>query len=193
MPLPELSLHFSPALNTSPPDLGDTICASSVLLQTPCLTTLDLRNCDMNDRSIPIFGRALKLGSHLTVLHMENMYLSGRSLIILGTVSAMYVSVCLNCLCAQYCTSWHGISVHFFLSETWFAKTSKCKSGVPRKKHFYKGSALCVCVCVRERERERERILAQIFYHNFAFLLLLCLVFCSLQNTVVVFCTLFKV
>ncbi|KAL8619651.1 hypothetical protein ACOMHN_019706 [Nucella lapillus] len=56
---------------------------SRLIRRTPCLTTLDLRNCDMNDRSIPIFGRALKLGSHLTVLHMENMYLSGRSLILL--------------------------------------------------------------------------------------------------------------
>ena len=50
----------------------------------------------------------------------------------------------------------------------------------------------CVCVCVCVCVCERERILAQIFYHNFAFLLLLCFVFCSLQNTVV-FCKLFKV
>ena len=77
-----------------------------------------------------------------------------------------------------------GYQFFFLILETWFAKTNKCKSGVPRKKHFYKGSVLCVC--------ERKRILAQIFYHNFAFLLLLCFVFCSLQNTVV-FCTLFKV
>ena len=132
----------------------------------------------MNDRSIPIFGRALKLGSHLTVLHMENMYLSGRSLIILGTASAVFVSVCLNCLCAQHCISWHGIPVHlFFLSEIWFAKTNKCKSGVPRKKHFCKGPALCVCV--REREDFGSNTLSQ---HCF-FVVALFIFFCFLQNT----------
>ncbi|KAK7493566.1 hypothetical protein BaRGS_00015277, partial [Batillaria attramentaria] len=56
---------------------------SRLIRRTPSLATLDMRNCDLNDRSIPVFGRALKLGSHLTVLHMENMYLSGRALIIL--------------------------------------------------------------------------------------------------------------
>ena len=42
-----------------------------------------------------------------------------------------------------------GYQFFFKILETWFAKTNKCKSGVPRKKHFYKGSVLCVC----ERER----------------------------------------
>ncbi|ESO85706.1 hypothetical protein LOTGIDRAFT_107752 [Lottia gigantea] len=51
--------------------------------ETPCLTALDMRNCDLNERSIPIMGRALKLGSHLTILHLENIYLSGRPLVIL--------------------------------------------------------------------------------------------------------------
>ncbi|CAG5133934.1 unnamed protein product, partial [Candidula unifasciata] len=51
--------------------------------ETPELNYLDLRNCDLNERTIPIFGRALKLGCHLTILHMENMNLSGRPLIIL--------------------------------------------------------------------------------------------------------------
>ena len=48
--------------------------------------------------------------------------------------------------------------------ETWFAKTNKCKSGVPRKKHFYKGSVLCVCVWVWEREDFGSNILSQLCF-----------------------------
>ncbi|GFR95926.1 protein phosphatase 1 regulatory subunit 37 [Elysia marginata] len=51
--------------------------------RTPCLKYLDMRGCELNDRTIPLFGRALKLGCHLTILHMENMALSGRTLVIL--------------------------------------------------------------------------------------------------------------
>ena len=51
--------------------------------QTPTLTHLELRGCELNDRTVPVFGRALKLGCHLTVLHMEKMFLSGRALVIL--------------------------------------------------------------------------------------------------------------
>ena len=88
------------------------------------------------------------------------------------------LSLCLNCLCAQHCISWHGIPVHlFFLSEIWFAKTNKCKSGVPRKKHFCKGPALCVCV--REREDFGSNTLSQ---HCF-FVVALFSFFCFLQNT----------
>ncbi|XP_005095190.1 protein phosphatase 1 regulatory subunit 37 homolog isoform X2 [Aplysia californica] len=56
---------------------------SRLVRRTPTLTYLDMRGCDLNDRTIPIFGRALKLGCHLTILHMEKMNLSGRPLIIL--------------------------------------------------------------------------------------------------------------
>ncbi|BFZ12344.1 hypothetical protein BsWGS_15383 [Bradybaena similaris] len=56
---------------------------SRLVRRTPELSYLDLRNCDLNERTIPIFGRALKLGCHLTILHLENMSLSGRPLIIL--------------------------------------------------------------------------------------------------------------
>ncbi|GFO12019.1 protein phosphatase 1 regulatory subunit 37 [Plakobranchus ocellatus] len=51
--------------------------------RTPSLTYLDMRSCELNDRTIPLFGRALKLGCHLTILHMENMALAGRTLVIL--------------------------------------------------------------------------------------------------------------
>ncbi|XP_076463586.1 uncharacterized protein LOC143295828 isoform X2 [Babylonia areolata] len=78
----ESTCHLNISFNKNIGVRGWQAC-SRLIRRTPCLTTLDLRNCDMNDRSIPIFGRALKLGSHLTVLHMENMYLSGRSLILL--------------------------------------------------------------------------------------------------------------
>ncbi|KAK7103839.1 hypothetical protein V1264_018657 [Littorina saxatilis] len=78
----ESAVHFNISFNKNISVRGWQAC-SRLIRRTPCLTSLDLRNCDMNDRSIPIFGRALKLGSHITVLHMENMYLSGRSLIIL--------------------------------------------------------------------------------------------------------------
>ncbi|XP_071081394.1 protein phosphatase 1 regulatory subunit 37-like isoform X1 [Haliotis cracherodii] len=56
---------------------------SKLIRRTPHLIHLDMRNCDLNERSIPIIGRALKLGSTLTVLHLENISLSGRALIIL--------------------------------------------------------------------------------------------------------------
>ncbi|BFZ07926.1 hypothetical protein BsWGS_10965 [Bradybaena similaris] len=56
---------------------------SRLVRRTPNLSYLDVRSCDLNDRNIPIFGRALKLGCHLTILHMENINLSGRPLVIL--------------------------------------------------------------------------------------------------------------
>lgn len=78
----ESAVHLNISYNKNISIRGWQSCAR-LTRRTPCLTHLDIRNCDMNDRSIPVFGRALKLGCHLTVLHMENMYLSGRSLIIL--------------------------------------------------------------------------------------------------------------
>ncbi|KAI8744502.1 protein phosphatase 1 regulatory subunit 37 [Biomphalaria glabrata] len=56
---------------------------SRLVRRTPNLTYLDIRNCDLNERFVPIFGRALKLGCHLTILHMECLALSGRPLVIL--------------------------------------------------------------------------------------------------------------
>ncbi|CAC5402905.1 PPP1R37 [Mytilus coruscus] len=51
--------------------------------KTPALTFLDARSCDINERSLPIMGRALRMGCFLKILHLENTYLSGRSLVIL--------------------------------------------------------------------------------------------------------------
>ncbi|KAH9509319.1 hypothetical protein Btru_046769 [Bulinus truncatus] len=56
---------------------------SRLVRRTPNLTYLDIRSCDLNERFMPIFGRALKLGCHLTILHMEGLVLSGRPLVIL--------------------------------------------------------------------------------------------------------------
>ncbi|XP_071160920.1 protein phosphatase 1 regulatory subunit 37-like [Mytilus edulis] len=57
-------------------------CAKMVR-KTPALTFLDARSCDINERSLPIMGRALRMGCFLKILHLENTYLSGRSLVIL--------------------------------------------------------------------------------------------------------------
>ena len=53
-------------------------------LQTPCLTFLDARNCDLNERVIPIIGRSLRMGCFLTTLHIENTLIAGRAMVILG-------------------------------------------------------------------------------------------------------------
>ncbi|OWF35723.1 Protein phosphatase 1 regulatory subunit 37 [Mizuhopecten yessoensis] len=56
---------------------------SRMIRKTPCLFFLDARNCDLNDRLIPVMGRALRMGSFLTTLHLESTSLSGRPLVIL--------------------------------------------------------------------------------------------------------------
>lgn len=59
------------------------------LLQTCCLEELEARNTTLNEVSMPILGRALKVGSQLQVLKLENCSLSGRPLIILGELFPM--------------------------------------------------------------------------------------------------------
>ncbi|XP_064602191.1 protein phosphatase 1 regulatory subunit 37-like isoform X2 [Liolophura sinensis] len=54
-----------------------------LIKKTPCLVHLDARNCELNERMMPIIGRSLKVGSTLTTLHLENTYMSGRPLLIL--------------------------------------------------------------------------------------------------------------
>lgn len=54
-----------------------------MIRKTPCLTFLDARSCDINERLLPFLGRALKMGCFLKILHLENTYLSGRALVIL--------------------------------------------------------------------------------------------------------------
>lgn len=61
-----------------------------LLLQTPCLTFLDARNCDLNERVIPIIGRSLRMGCFLTTIHLENTLISGRAMVILGKFSMRF-------------------------------------------------------------------------------------------------------
>lgn len=54
-----------------------------MIRKTPCLTFLDARNCDLNERVIPIIGRSLRMGCFLTTIHLENTLISGRAMVIL--------------------------------------------------------------------------------------------------------------
>ncbi|XP_045172941.2 protein phosphatase 1 regulatory subunit 37-like [Mercenaria mercenaria] len=56
---------------------------SKLVRRTPCLTFIDARNCDLNERVIPIMGRALRMGCFLQRLHLQNAGLAGRALVIL--------------------------------------------------------------------------------------------------------------
>lgn len=63
---------------------------SRMIRKTPSLSYLDARGCELNDHIIPVLGRSLKMGSNLTVLHLEYTCLSGRPLVIL--VAALKVN-----------------------------------------------------------------------------------------------------
>ncbi|WAR19709.1 PPR37-like protein [Mya arenaria] len=52
-----------------------------ILRHTPCLTFVDARSCDLNERVIPIFGRALRMGCFLQRLHLQSANLAGRALL----------------------------------------------------------------------------------------------------------------
>ncbi|XP_065292678.1 protein phosphatase 1 regulatory subunit 37-like [Dermacentor albipictus] len=56
---------------------------SRMLKKTPCLQHLDARGTALSEQTLLILGRALRLGSHLNSLHLENCSLTGRSLVIL--------------------------------------------------------------------------------------------------------------
>ncbi len=56
------------------------------LIQTSCLQYLDLRNTGLNEQILLIMGRAMRLGSHLVTIHLENAGLYGRRLAILGNL-----------------------------------------------------------------------------------------------------------
>lgn len=58
-----------------------------VYFQTCCLEELEARNTTLNEIFMPILGRALKVGSQLQILKLENCNLSGRPLIILGKLN----------------------------------------------------------------------------------------------------------
>lgn len=56
---------------------------SRMLKKTPCLQHLDARDTALSEQTLLVLGRALRLGSHLNSLHLENCSLTGRSLVIL--------------------------------------------------------------------------------------------------------------
>ncbi|XP_014780741.1 protein phosphatase 1 regulatory subunit 37 isoform X1 [Octopus bimaculoides] len=56
---------------------------SNMIRKTPSLHYLDARGCQLNDCIITIFGRSLKLGSNLTVLHLENTSITENCLLVL--------------------------------------------------------------------------------------------------------------
>lgn len=56
---------------------------SKLIRKTPCLTFIDAKNCDLNERVMPILGRSLRMGCYLTRLHLQSVGLAGRALIIL--------------------------------------------------------------------------------------------------------------
>ncbi|XP_076314380.1 uncharacterized protein LOC143226822 [Tachypleus tridentatus] len=64
-------------------DLRGWQSCSRMLRKTPCIHYLDARNSGLNDQSLLILGRALRLGSSLITLHLESSGLNGRSLVIL--------------------------------------------------------------------------------------------------------------
>jgi hypothetical protein len=54
------------------------------LFQTACLDALEARGCSFNDPAMTMIGRSLRLGSVVKILHLENCFLSGRPLMLLG-------------------------------------------------------------------------------------------------------------
>ena len=52
--------------------------------QTRCLEQLEARNVTLNEQFMPILSRALRIGTQLQILKLENCNLSGRPIIILG-------------------------------------------------------------------------------------------------------------
>ena len=56
-------------------------------LQTRCLEELEACNVTLNEHFMPILSRALRIGTQLQVLKLENCDLSGRSIIILSKLS----------------------------------------------------------------------------------------------------------
>lgn len=53
---------------------------------------LNLRYTSLSDRAVPVLARALRSQSSLTILHLENVSLSGRNLILIGSFSSIPIS-----------------------------------------------------------------------------------------------------
>lgn len=53
-------------------------------LQSPSLQYLNLRYTSLSDRAVPVLARTLRSQPSLTILHLENVSLAGRNLILVG-------------------------------------------------------------------------------------------------------------
>ena len=68
-------------------DLEKHVCnmkCSLMYLKTSCMELLEARGCSFNDPAMTMIGRSLRLGSYIRILHLENSFLSGRPLMLLG-------------------------------------------------------------------------------------------------------------
>jgi len=65
-------------------------------VKTPCLEILEARGCSFNDPAMTMIGRSLRLGSHVRILHLENCFLSGRPLMLLGTMFVVFIHLFLT-------------------------------------------------------------------------------------------------
>ena len=65
-------------------------------MKTPCLEILEARGCSFNDPAMTMIGRSLRLGSHVRILHLENCFLSGRPLMLLGTMFVVFIHLFLT-------------------------------------------------------------------------------------------------
>lgn len=53
---------------------------------------LNLRYTSLSDRVVPVLARTLRSQCSLTVLHLENVSLSGRNLILIGLYDVIFIS-----------------------------------------------------------------------------------------------------
>ncbi|ELT97355.1 hypothetical protein CAPTEDRAFT_218827 [Capitella teleta] len=70
-----------------------------MLKKTPCLEHFEARGCTISEQLMPFIGRALRQGSSVTTLHLENAIISGKTLMILvaalkmnGTVRELFLA-----------------------------------------------------------------------------------------------------
>jgi hypothetical protein len=64
---------------------------------------LEARGCSFNDPAMTMIGRSLRLGSVVKILHLENCFLSGRPLMLLGMCK---LAAALDWRCRLSCNQW---------------------------------------------------------------------------------------
>lgn len=72
-------------------------------LQTHCLEELQACNVALNEQFMPILSRALRIGTQLQVLKLENCDLSGRPIVILGELSYTHCHWFIWFCCLHFC------------------------------------------------------------------------------------------